>query len=105
MRIVDDFAVMNDRQGSLDRTIRQASDGSGDQQLFTGRQYRSTGLHISDSAQGQGKQLIGSEGIIRLGLFCRYTGARVQAIGKISFRVEIIKMDDRRSNLLGQILP
>ncbi len=103
--VVDQHAVMINRQLRIDSAVRQAANGPGDDQFLAGKKDPPGHLWVRYRPQCQGKKLVGPQGVIGDGLAGRRTGTGVQAIGQVAQLVTEKQVQDGLTHLPGQTLP
>ena len=102
VRIIEEFPIPMDGQRMLHRSIGQASDRSGDQELFTGLQDALAEGTVGHGPQCHRQELIRAHMIVRHGLGRRHAGGGMQAVRQ-SFRIAArIERCDGGLHLRGQ---
>ena len=80
MGIVENLIAADNFNRMAHHPVRQTTDASRHQQFFTGRQNPAADWRVINGPQGDGQQLVGSQGIIGDSLASRLSGRRMQAV-------------------------
>jgi hypothetical protein len=84
LRIVEQAALMMNRQGCPHRSVGQAADGPRHQQRLAGRKDGAADGMVCHRPKGDGQQLVGAQGIVGYRLGGAFPGAAVKTVNQIA---------------------